>query len=86
MTTTPQTTGRVLNTYGPTEFTVDSTYFEVDKTRHYDNIPIGRPLYNLMALVLDSKGNLLPKGQTGELCMAGPQMAKGYWKRLPATW
>ena len=57
MTTTPQTTGRVLNAYGPTEFTVDSTYFEVDKTRHYDNIPIGRPLYNLMALVLDSKGS-----------------------------
>ena len=85
MTTTPQTTGRVLNTYGPTEFTVDSTYFEVDKTRHYDNIPIGRPLYNLMALVLDSKGNLLPKGETGELCMAGPQMAKGYWKRPELT-
>ena len=85
MTTTPQTTGRVLNAYGPTEFTVDSTYFEVDKTRHYDNIPIGRPLYNLMALVLDSKGNLLPKGETGELCMAGPQMAKGYWKRPELT-
>ena len=85
MTTTPQTTGRVLNTYGPTEFTVDSTYFEIDKTRHYDNIPIGRPLYNLMALVLDSKGNLLPKGETGELCMAGPQMAKGYWKRPELT-
>ena len=85
MTTTPQTTGRVLNTYGPTEFTVDSTYFEVEKGRHYDNIPIGRPLYNLMALVLDSKGQLLPKGETGELCMAGPQMAKGYWKRPDLT-
>ena len=85
MTTTPQTTGRVLNTYGPTEFTVDSTYFEVEKERHYDNIPIGRPLYNLTALVLDSKGNLLPKGETGELCMAGPQMAKGYWKRPDLT-
>ena len=85
MTTTPQTTGRVLNTYGPTEFTVDSTYFEVEKDRHYDNIPIGRPLYNLTALVLDSKGNLLPKGETGELCMAGPQMAKGYWKRPELT-
>lgn len=67
MTTTPQTTGRVLNTYGPAEFTVDSTYFEVEKGRHYDNNPIGRPLYNLMALVLDSKGQLLPKGETGEL-------------------
>lgn len=85
MTTTPQTTGRVLNTYGPTEFTVDSTYFEVEKGRHYDNIPIGRPLYNLTALVLDSKGQLLPKGETGELCMAGPQMAKGYWKRPDLT-
>ena len=85
MTTTPQATGRVLNTYGPTEFTVDSTYFEVEKDRHYDNIPIGRPLYNLTALVLDGKGNLLPKGETGELCMAGPQMAKGYWKRPDLT-
>ncbi len=85
MTTTPQTTGRVLNTYGPTEFTVDATYFEVEKGRHYDNIPIGRPLYNLTALVLDNEGNLLPKGATGELCMAGPQMAKGYWKRPELT-
>ena len=85
MTTIPQTTGRVLNTYGPTEFTVDSTYFELEKGRHYDNIPIGRPLYNLTALVLDAKGNLLPKGETGELCMAGPQMAKGYWRRPDLT-
>ena len=85
MTAVPQTTGRVLNTYGPTEFTVDSTFFEVAPDKSYDNIPIGRPLYNLYALVLDGNGHLVPEGAVGELCMAGPQMAKGYWNRPDLT-
>ena len=85
MTAVPQTSGRVLNTYGPTEFTVDSTFFEVAPDKSYDNIPIGRPLYNLYALVLDGNGHLVPEGAVGELCMAGPQMAKGYWNRPDLT-
>ena len=85
MTTAPKCDCRLINTYGPTEFTVDSTFFEIEKGREYKNIPIGRPLHNLAAYVLDSYGHLMPQGVPGELCMAGPQMAAGYWRRQDLT-
>ena len=78
MTAVPNITGKVYNTYGPTEFTVDATYCDVDRADHAD-IPIGRPLYNCSALILDTEGNLLPLGAVGELCLSGPQVAVGYW-------
>ncbi|MBQ6321343.1 MAG: amino acid adenylation domain-containing protein, partial [Lachnospiraceae bacterium] len=79
MTSVPNITGTVYNTYGPTEFTVDATYCVVEEQDEYADIPIGRALYNCMALVLDSCGNMLPQGAVGELCLCGPQVAKGYW-------
>ncbi|MBR3020131.1 MAG: AMP-binding protein, partial [Clostridia bacterium] len=85
MTSIPQTEGRVYNTYGPTEFTVDATYHEIDPNRTYDTIPIGRPLDNCAGYILDGSLHLLPAGMAGELCLAGPQMAQGYWKRPELT-
>ena len=84
MTHVPATGGRVLNTYGPTEFTVNATYHDVDKTSE-GIIPIGRPLPNLHAFVMDYAGHLLPRGMVGELCLSGPQMAMGYWNRPEET-
>ncbi len=78
MTTVPKARGPVYNAYGPTEFTVDATYYEIDKTRDYRTIPIGRPVHNCFAYIMDPNGGLLPRGFTGELCLAGPQMALGY--------
>ena len=85
MTANPDCRCRLINTYGPTEFTVDATFFELKKDREYKNIPIGRPLDNLAAYVVDAAGHLLPLGMAGELCMAGAQMAAGYWKREDLT-
>ncbi len=85
MTVNPDCKCRLINTYGPTEFTVDATFFELEKGKEYKNIPIGRPLYNLSAYVVDPCGHLLPQGMAGELCMAGPQIASGYWKREDLT-
>ena len=81
MTIVPQSNCRLINVYGPTEFTIDATYYEFEQERHYDNIPIGRPLHNQMAFIVDSNKHLLPKGLAGELCLAGKQMARGYWKQ-----
>ena len=78
MTSVPNITGRVINTYGPTEFTVDATWYEIEKTRHYTNIPIGRPVYNSIGLILDENGRMLPQGMIGELCLAGQQISAGY--------
>ena len=75
----PEVNGRVYNTYGPTEFTVDATYYELEKDKPYRNIPIGRPLDNCHAFVTDPFGCLLPQGAVGELWLAGPQTAIGYW-------
>ncbi len=85
MTANPDCKCRLINTYGPTEFTVDATFYELEKGRDYKNIPIGRALDNLSAYVCDAYGHLLPQGMAGELCMAGPQMAAGYWKREDLT-
>ncbi len=84
MTHVPATNGRIINTYGPTEFTVNATYYHVSGEQR-GNIPIGRPLPDLIAFVTDYAGNLLPRGMTGELCLGGPQMAMGYWHRPEET-
>lgn len=79
LTVNPQCRGRVYNTYGPTEMTVDATYYELEHGKRYQTIPIGRPLPDLSAYVVDAEGHLLPQGAPGELWLAGPQMAEGYW-------
>ena len=76
-------TYQLVNEYGPTEFTVSATAFTVDK--HYDNIPIGRPLGNCQAYIIDKDGQLLPPGVPGELCLAGAQLARGYLNRPELT-
>ncbi len=75
---------KIINGYGPTEFTVCSSFHVVDQERDTD-IPIGRPVPNTKSLILDAKGNLLPQGVMGELCLAGPQVAKGYLHREDLT-
>ncbi len=81
MTVAPECRCRLINGYGPTEFTVMSTFFDVTPGKQYRNIPIGRPLYDQVGLVVDCEGKLLPQGVAGELCMSGTQIARGYWHR-----
>ena len=81
----PSNRPRLLNTYGPTEYTVDATYYEVEPGKHYDRIPIGRPLPNTRILLLDKEGWPVPRGAVGELCIQGAQLASGYWNRPEET-
>ena len=69
-------TYQMINGYGPTENTVSSTEFRVD--RQYDNIPIGKSQRNVRSYIVDEKLNRLPVGASGELCHAGRQIARGY--------
>ena len=75
---------RLINGYGPTEFTVCSSYHVVDQERDAD-IPIGRPVPNTYSFICDTYGHLLPRGMAGELCLAGSQIAEGYWKQPELT-
>jgi fengycin family lipopeptide synthetase D len=74
---------RIVNAYGPTEDTVCATAFVVD--RPYDNIPIGKPIWNTQVHILDRHGRVCPIGITGELCITGKGVARGYLNRPELT-
>lgn len=71
----------LTNFYGPTECTINSTSFTVDKNQLADYsaaIPIGTPAKNTEVYILDR--DLLPvaRGETGEIYIGGIQLARGY--------
>ena len=67
---------RLLNTYGPTETTIISTWYEPGEEKN--DFPIGRPIANTQIYVLDKNLKPVPKGVSGELCIGGAGLAKGY--------
>lgn len=73
---------QVFNTYGPTEATVSASLAELQVGQP---VTIGRPLPNYGLLVVDADMNLLPVGETGELCIIGPGVAEGYLGRPELT-
>lgn len=75
----------LYNCYGPTEFTVCSSYYKVNQSKSYKNIPIGKSVPNCCSYVVDMTGNLLPYGAVGELCLSGRQLSNGYWNREELT-
>lgn len=64
------------NLYGPTECTVDVTYY--DCVPNETVIPIGKPIYNTQAYIVDQNLNLLPIGFKGELVIGGQNVGEGY--------
>ena len=76
---------KVINGYGPTEFTVCSSYYTLEQDEKHSNIPIGRPVPNSISVVVDNEGRLVPQGTVGELCLIGCQMSRGYWKQEELT-
>lgn len=81
----PKRKCRLINTYGPTEFTVDATWKELPDEYADEVIPIGKPLPGCSAWIVNRMGGLLPQGIVGEICLAGVQMASGYWNRPDLT-
>ena len=70
---------RLLHVYGPTECTTFATFYLVTEVeKDATTIPIGRPITNTTAYVLDKHGNPLPIGVPGELYLGGPGVAQGY--------
>lgn len=75
---------KVINGYGPTENTTFSLTYSIDSMLDCE-IPIGRPLTNRGAYVLDANQKLCAIGVVGELYVGGAGLARGYWKRQALT-
>lgn len=77
---------RLINAYGPTESTTFATAHEVVGMAPDDSdVPIGRPLTNTTAYVLDHGLRVVPSGTVGELCIGGTGLARTYWGRPGLT-
>lgn len=75
-----------VNLYGPTEVTVDCTYYIVDREfEDSESLPIGYPCKNSDILILNEFNNLVQFGEIGELCVRGTSLALGYWKDFDKT-
>jgi amino acid adenylation domain-containing protein/non-ribosomal peptide synthase protein (TIGR01720 family) len=78
----------VLNHYGPTEATVGALTNEVrneDQLYTSETVPLGRPLTNVRAYILDHRMQPTPIGVPGELHLAGSGVARGYINRPDGT-
>ncbi|MEJ2444811.1 MAG: amino acid adenylation domain-containing protein, partial [Exilibacterium sp.] len=68
----------LCNLYGPTETTIDSTYWTLDSNEILTSVPIGRPIDNVKIHLLDLNLNPVPVGVVGEICIGGAGVARGY--------
>ncbi|MEP6911124.1 MAG: amino acid adenylation domain-containing protein, partial [bacterium] len=80
---------RLVNTYGPTEATIVATVWGPQPSTNGNGplreVPIGRPVRNVKALILDSFAQPVPVGVTGELHIGGQAVARGYMNRPELT-
>jgi tyrocidine synthetase III len=77
---------KLINMYGITETTVHVTYKEITDEEIESGISnIGKPIPTLGVCVLDEKYNLIPKGMTGQICVYGKGVSRGYLNRPELT-
>jgi bacitracin synthase 3 len=78
---------KLENLYGPTETTIYATKYSLAKydLKGNNSIPIGKPLSNINAYIVDKEKSLQPIGIPGELCISGECLAKGYLNQSGLT-
>ncbi|AFY33173.1 non-ribosomal peptide synthetase [Calothrix sp. PCC 7507] len=78
---------RLINSYGVSEATIDSSYFETEQGNLLIDglVPIGRPFPNTKFYILDAYLQLVPIGITGELYISSIGLARGYLNQPELT-
>lgn len=77
---------RIINHYGPTETTIGTLTYEIPQDfSELDIVPVGRPLPNTQAYVLDDNFNICPQGIAGELFISGKGVAREYQQQAELT-
>jgi amino acid adenylation domain-containing protein/FkbM family methyltransferase len=76
---------RVLNAYGPTETTISATWADLSTAPTSIELPIGKPVANTLAYVVDESMRPTPIGVAGELVIGGVNVARGYLNRPELT-
>lgn len=81
-----KTPDSIVHVYGPTEGTTFSTYYVIpDIPDHAGSIPIGAPISNTRAYILDADLRPVPIGIEGELYVSGDGVARGYLNQPEQT-
>ena len=75
----------LCNLYGPTEASIDAVIWTCSSEDGGHSVPIGRPVANTRAYVVDAVGEVVPVGVNGELLLGGAGLARGYLQRAELT-
>lgn len=77
---------KYINVYGPTEVTVDCTYYVVDREfKDGEYVPIGNNIPNKQILLLNDDDKLADVGEVGEICCRGTGVSMGYYNNREKT-
>ncbi len=77
--------GEIVNTYGPTECTINNTYYYLERDDKRSVVPIGKPVANNQIYILSKDLQLTPLKIPGEICIAGDSIARGYINNFEKT-
>ncbi|TGD58748.1 non-ribosomal peptide synthetase [Flavobacterium humi] len=80
-----QTNAEIRNLYGPSEDTTYSTSYRLSAEKDYQSIPVGKPIFNTQAYILDDERQLVPAGNIGKLYLSGDGIAQGYLNQSELT-
>ncbi len=70
--------GEFVNTYGPTEGTINNTWYAFPRDDKRTVVPIGKPVDNNRIHIVSNDMQAMPIGQIGEICIAGDSLVRGY--------